>query len=129
MAKKFSIKRDPTFKATVNLPSPGQEPVPVEFTFKWMDRKELTKFNDDRYQFFVTKVPDYAKEEGVTGIDVAQFVIDYEVPQLRAIIAGWDIEEEFNDENLQALVEAGSELPAAIVNGYLASYDKAREGN
>lgn len=129
MAKKFSIKRDPTFKATVNLPSPGQEPVPVEFTFKWMDRKELTKFNDDRYQFFVTKVPDYAKEEGVTGIDVAQFVIDYEVPQLKAIIAGWDIEEEFNDENLQALVESGSELPAAIVNGYLAAYDKAREGN
>ena len=129
MAKKFSIKRDPTFKATVSLPSPGQEPVPVEFTFKWMDRKELTKFNDDRYQFFVNKVTGYAKEEGVTGIDVAQFVIDYEVPQLKSIIVGWDIEEEFNDDNLRSLVEAGSEYPAAIVNGYLAAYDRAREGN
>jgi len=129
VANKFSIKRDPTFKATVNLPSPGQELVPVEFTFKWMDRKELTKFNEERYQFFVNKVPAYAKEDGVTGIDVAQFVIDYEVPQLKAIVVGWDIEEEFNDENLTTLVESGSELPAAIVAGYLAAYDRAREGN
>lgn len=129
MAKKFSIKRDPTFKATVNLPSPGQEPVPVEFTFKWMDRKRLTQFNDDRYKFFTEKVKAYANEEGVQAVDVAEYVINYEVPQLKEIIAGWDIEEEFNDLNLQALVEAGSELPAAIVNGYLAAYDKAREGN
>ena len=75
------------------------------------------------------KVQGYAKEEGVTGIDVAQFVIDYEVPQLKSIIVGWDIEEEFNDDNLRSLVEAGSEYPAAIVNGYLAAYDRAREGN
>lgn len=129
MAKKFSIKRDPTFKATANLPSPGQEPVTVEFTFKWMDRKELTKFNDDRYQFFTEKVKAYANEEGVQAVDVAEFVINYEVHQLKSIIAGWDIEEEFNDQNLQALVEAGSELPAAIVNGYLSAYDRAREGN
>lgn len=127
MAKKFSIKRDPTFKATVNLPSPGQEPVPVEFIFKWMDRKSLTAFNEARFKFgddFIKKV-----EEKVSGPELAQFAIDFEVPQLKSIIAGWDIEEEFNDESLRALVEAGSELPAAIVRGYLASYDKAREGN
>ena len=127
MAKKFSIKRDPTFTTTVNLPAPGQAPVPVSFTFKWMDRESLAKFHDARVNFaqeFMEKAKDTK-----SGADLAKFAIDFEVPQLKSIIAGWDIEEEFNDENLRALVESGSELPAAIVNGYLAAYDKAREGN
>lgn len=127
MAKKFSIKRDPTFKATVDLPVVGQKPVPVEFTFKWMDRKSLGQFHENRRKFgadFMKKV-----EDGEQGSDLAAFAIAFEVPQLKSIIAGWDIEEEFNDENLQTLVESGSELPAAIVNGYLTAYDKAREGN
>ena len=127
MAKKFSIKRDPTFTTTVNLPAPGQAPVPVSFTFKWMDRESLAKFHDERVNFaqeFMEKAKDTK-----SNADLAKFVIDFEVPQLKSIIVGWDIEEEFNDENLRALVESGSELPAAIVNGYLAAYDKAREGN
>ena len=129
MAKKFSIKRDPIFAATVNLPSPGQDSVAVAFKFKWMDRKELTAFNEDRYKFFTKEIPNYAKEDGVTGIDVAQKMIDYEFNQLKSIIHDWDIEEEFNDESLMALVESGSQLPASIVDGYLQAYDKAREGN
>lgn len=127
MAKKFSIKRDPTFTTDVFLPSPGQEPIKVSFTFKWMDRKALGQFHEDRRNFgseFLKKV-----EDGAQGAELAKFAIDFEVPQLKSIISGWDIEEDFNDENLQALVESGSELPAAIVNGYLAAYDKAREGN
>lgn len=127
MAKKFSIKRDPTFTTTVNLPAPGQAPVPVSFTFKWMDRESLAKFHDARKEFaeaFFEKT-----KSNATNAEIAKAVIDFEVPQLKSIIAGWDIEEEFNDENLRALVESGSELPAAIVNGYLAAYDTAREGN
>ena len=127
MAKKFSIKRDPTFTTTVNLPAPGRAPVPVSFTFKWMDRESLAKFHDARMKFaqsFMEKA-----KETESGTELAKFAIDFEVPQLKSIIVGWDIEEEFNDENLRALVESGSELPAAIVNGYLAAYDKAREGN
>lgn len=127
MAKKFSIKRDPTFKAMVDLPVVGQKPVPVEFTFKWMDRNGLSQFHEDRRNFgkeFMEKV-----EGGAQGTELARFAIEFEVPQLKSIIAGWDIEEEFNDENLSALVKSGSELPAAIVNGYLEAYDKSREGN
>ncbi len=127
MAKKFSIKRDPTSTTDVFLPSPGQEPVKVNFTFKWMDRKSLVAFNAERFKFG----EDFSKkyEEKASSEELAQFAIDFEVPQLKSIIAGWDIEEEFNDENLRALVESGSELPAAIVRGYLAAYEKAREGN
>lgn len=127
MAKKFSIKRDPTFTTTVNLPAPGQAPVPVSFTFKWMDRESLAKFHDARMNF-AKSFMDKAKETE-SGTELAKFAIDFEVPQLKSIIASWDIEEEFNDDNLRALVESGSELPAAIVSGYLAAYDKAREGN
>lgn len=127
MAKKFSIKRDPTFTTTVNLPAPGQAPVPVSFTFKWMDRESLAKFHDERKAFgvaFLEKV-----EAGAANAEIAKMAVDFEVPQLKSIIVGWDIEEEFNDENLRALVESGSELPGAIVSGYLAAYHTAREGN
>lgn len=127
MAKKFSIKRDPTFTTTVNLPAPGQDPVPVSFTFKWMDRESLAKFHDERVKF-AKEVMEMAAASK-PGPEIAKYAIGFEVPQLKSLIVGWDIEEEFNDENLRALVESGSELPAAIVNGYLAAYDKAREGN
>lgn len=127
MAKKFSIKRDPTFTTTVNLPAPGQAPVPVSFTFKWMDRESLAKFHDERKAFaeaFFEKA-----KAGAANAEIAKMAVDFEVPQLKSIIVGWDIEEEFNDENLRALVESGSELPGAIVNGYLEAYHAAREGN
>lgn len=128
MAKTFSIKRDPTFTTAVNLPSPGQDPVSVDFTFKWMDRKSLVKFNEARYTF-AKSFAEYVHKEGVTAVDIGQFAIDLEFPQLKSIVAGWAVEEEFNDENLLAFVESGSELPAAVVEAYLKSYDKAIEGN
>lgn len=129
MGKKFSIKRDPTFKTTVNLPSPGQDAVPVEFTFTLKDRKFLTSFDEDRFNFFNIELKDYAEKEEVKAADVAQKIIDYEFGQLKSIVAGWDIEEEYNDDNLRAFVEADSQWPAAIIGGYLSAYNKAREGN
>lgn len=128
MAKKFSIKRDPTFKATVDLPCPGQAPIGVEFTFKWMDRKALVKFNEDRYSF-AKRFGELAAESNTTSADLAEFAIEFEFPQLKSIVADWVMDEEFNDDNLKAFVESSSELPAAVVRGYLKSYERAAEGN
>ncbi len=128
MAKKFSIKRDPTFTTTVNLPSPGQAPVPVEFTFKWMDRKSLAEFIDSRSDYYKSLMPK-ATEEEWGNVEWSQAVAEYEFPQLKKIIHGWAIEEEFNDENLRLFVESHKELPAAVANAYIEAYDGAIKGN
>lgn len=128
MAKKFSIKRDPTFKTTIPLPVVGGKPVPVEFEFRYFDRKALSNFQGDRVKF-ANDFGELVSKPDTTAAQIAQMAIDFEFPQLKSIIVGWDIEEEFNDENLIALVESGSEVTAAIVNGFFDAYTKAREGN
>lgn len=128
MAKKFSIKRNPTFAADVSLPVVGGEAVKVKFQFKWKDRKELMQFHANRYEF-AAELAKMAAEPEVEAEKISQFAIDFELSQMREIVAGWDIEEEFNDENLIALVESSSEVTAAIVRGYLDQYEEARKGN
>lgn len=128
MGKKFSIKRDPTFKTTIPLPVVGGKAVPVEFEFRYLDRKGLSEFQGSRVEF-AREFGKFVSEPDTTSTQIAQMAIDFEVPQLKSIIVNWDIEEEFNDENLAALVESGSEITAAIVEGYFDAYVKAREGN
>lgn len=128
MAKKFSIKRDPTFTTTVNLPAPGHAPVPVSFTFKWMDRKSVASFQDDWFKFWEEN-KDVAIEEKWQNKKWAEVREPFEFDKLKSIISSWEIEEEFNDENLMALVQSSNELAAIIVRGYLDAYEKAREGN
>ncbi|CAL1778356.1 tail length tape measure protein [Acinetobacter phage vB_AbaS_Silvergun] len=128
MAKKFSIKRDPTFKTTIPLPVVGGKSVPVDFEFRYLDRKGLSEFQGSRVEF-AREFGEFVSKPDTTSTQIAQMAIDFEVPQLKSIIVNWDIEEEFNDENLAALVESGSEITAAIVEGYFDAYVKAREGN
>lgn len=128
MAKKFSIKRDPTFKTTIPLPVVGGKSVPAEFEFRYLDRTALSEFQGDRLKF-AREFGELVGNPETTAAQIAQMAIDFEYPQLKSIIVGWDIEEEFNDENLSALVESGSEVTAAIVNGFFDAYTKAREGN
>lgn len=125
---KFSVKRNPTFTAAVSLPVVGGEAVVANFTFKHMNRIELAEFQNKRIEF-AKAIAELASQNTTTASDIAKFAIDFEFPQLKGIIEAWDIEEELNDSNLMALVESGSELTAAIVNGFLDSYHKAREGN
>ncbi len=128
MAKKFSIKRDPTFTTTVNLPAPGQAPVPVSFTFKWMDRKAVAAFQDEWFKFW-DENKDVAIAEKWQNQKWAEVREPFEFDKLKSIISSWEIEEEYNDENLMSLVQSSNELAAIIVRGYLDAYDKAREGN
>lgn len=125
---KFSVNRNPTFTASVPLPVVGGKPVNTIFTFKFMDRIALSEFQGRRLEF-AKKFAEYVGGEEANATEIAKRAIEFEFGQMKEIIAGWEIEEEFNDENLRILVESGSEITAAIVNGYLDSYAKAREGN
>lgn len=78
---------------------------------------------------FYESVKDKALAEKWGNAEWADARISYDFDCLKTIVVGWDIEEDFNDDNLRALVESGSDFPAVIVRGYLAAYEKAREGN
>jgi hypothetical protein len=105
MAKpKLILTPSPTFKAKVSIPVPGSAPVDVEFTFKGRTR---TAFKD-----FVDSLKD--RED----VDV-----------LMDICSGWELEDAFNRENIEALNESYLGASRAVIEKYFAEITNARLGN
>lgn len=128
MGKKYSIKRDPTFVAPVELPVPGGSVVSVDFTFNYKDRDEINQFEVDRLKFF-GDLEQKAISGEIEPEHLHPSVLEYEFQQLKKIVSGWDMEEEFNDENLRHFVKSSGPMVASVINSYLKSYEKAKQGN
>jgi hypothetical protein len=123
---KFTLTQNPTFKADVMLPTVGGEPVKVAFEFKYRDRTELAGLYADwgeRHKALGLKSEEVGLQQFTT------LLIDLQVEQLKAIVAGWDVDEEFNDENLRILVSSISATPSAVLAAYSDAFSKARLGN
>ena len=123
---KFTLIQNPTFKADVMLPTVGGEPVKVEFEFKYRDRAELAGLYagwGERHKELGLKSEEMGLEQ------FTALLIDLQVEQLKAIVAGWDIDEEFTDENLRILVSSISATPSAVLAAYSEAFSKARLGN
>lgn len=105
MAKpKFSLTANPTFKATVAIPVPGDKSADVQFTFKGRTRDELSTF--------VSGLSDKS------NIDV---LVD--------LATGWDLDDTFNREALELLDQNYLGAAAAIIDTYFSEINKARLGN
>lgn len=125
---KITIQQKPTFTTDVEVPRIGDKPVKVQFTFAYLDRDQLAEFGDGE----VTHGKDLSetlKKGDATVRDITTSVSDFEFNQLKMIIKGWGFDDEFNDDNLRALVRSASAVPAAILTAYKTAYHKAREGN
>lgn len=123
---KFTLIQNPTFKAGVMLPVIGGEPQSVEFEFKYRDRTELADLYaewSERHKTLELK----AAEVGLKQFTA--LLIDLQVEQLKAIVVGWDVDEEFTDENLRILVKSINATPRAVLEAYSDAYAKARLGN
>lgn len=83
---KFKLVADPTFKCKVLIPRPGQEDGQIEVTFKHYIRNELIELEDE------------LKDKPI--IDFAM-----------KLVSGWSLDEEFNKDNMQILL---NNYPAAI---------------
>lgn len=106
MAKiKLSLTVAPTFKAIAMIPVPGGKPAPVEFTFKHRTRDEYRELMD---QF----------GDGMPDPDA-----------ILAIASGWDLEEPFERENVEKLVQLYMGSARAIIETYVEELTKARRGN
>lgn len=126
MAKSFKIAINPTFTATVDVPRIGADPIAVKFTFKSMNRVQLAKLFTKwtaAQQKLVDEGSDYTLQ------DWAEKEIEMQVEQLKDIVVGWGFDDEFNDENIEALVSTLIDVTSTITDCYGEAYARARRGN
>jgi hypothetical protein len=124
----FKIAQNSTFKAEVDIPRVGLDPVKVEFEFKYRDRKDLSKYYDkwnaERDALIKESIKDGSTWEQATAGQIA-----LEAGQLKDIVVGWSFEEAFTDEAITELVTTCVGAPAAVIDAYQAAYAVARRGN
>lgn len=101
---KIKLCADPTFKAPVPIPVPGAKPSSVEFTFKHRTKKEVADWGNS-----LNKKTDLS--------------------MLKEIVLGWELDDEFNDENITKLCENYAGAAYAIFETYLEELRGARVKN
>ena len=132
MAKRFSIIQNPTFKQVAKIPRIGGDPIEVEFTYKYLTRPQLTEMNDAWHKAKIELLEGWekAREEGtLASHDMNEGETTFNVNQLKDILVGWAFDEEFNDENIRALVETSIGATDAVIGAYNDAYQKAKLGN
>ncbi|OZI31732.1 hypothetical protein CAL29_28070 [Bordetella genomosp. 10] len=102
---KFTLNPQPTFKHKVKLPIPGADFAEVEFTFRHRSKSEFKEFMEQ------------AKDQE----DDAALVMD--------MACGWELQESFDRENVEKLVENFVGAARAIFTAYVDELIKARVGN
>lgn len=125
MAKKFSIQPAPTFKADVSIPRVGGETMVVPFTFRYLDRLELAGVFDQ----WRKQQEELIETESESVQESTQRETDMQVEQIKQIVTGWAFDDEFNDENIRALVLTSVAAPSAVLKAYHQAYLPAKSGN
>jgi hypothetical protein len=103
MSVKFTLTPNPTFKAPVEIPMPDGRVAKPVFEFKHRTKDAL----DSLVKNTKIKDPDLLKE----------------------ILTGWDLDDEFNDANIEALCSNFVMAPRAILNVYITALVEGRRGN
>lgn len=131
--KSFKVQLNPTFKATVKVPVVGGNPLSVTFTFKTMDRLALARVFD-KWKKDNIALMEEAKERAEQG---NEFTLEewtereavLQTAQVKDIVDGWGFSDEFNDENIEALVMSSVSVTDVILEQYNEAYTRARTGN
>lgn len=133
MAKSFKLKANPTFKATVNIPLVGEDPMKVGFTFRTFNRIQLAELFEKwkEQQVALLKEAEDAAEVGneLTMVEWAKKEIVMQREQVKDIAVGWGFSDEFNDENIDELVGMSVSITDVIIEHYNEAYARARKGN
>ncbi|MCO7515708.1 phage tail assembly chaperone [Pseudomonas guariconensis] len=125
---KIKIAQDPTFTAPVKVPRIGREPESVDFQFRYMDRVELAALFD-RWNKARDAWAEQIQKSGASWEEVTAGEISLQAEQLKDIVVGWDLEDEFSDEAIVELVRTCTGAPKAVTDAFQAAYNPARLGN
>ena len=115
---RLQLKVSPTFKAKVILPLASGEDADITFTFRHRTRSEI-----------VTHAK--ARQEATAALaeDDIEGHIDLDVLMILDLAEGWDLPDEFNEENIRYLIEHHCSAPGSIYEVYLKRLTAAKEGN
>lgn len=91
---KLKLVPNPTFELSVPVPVPGSEPVAVVFKLKHQSRDEFKKFLNEL---------DSMEDEAI----------------FKKLVAGWELEDEFNDENIDKLIQNYLGVVRVVLNEYI----------
>lgn len=109
MAKnKFTLTVSPTFDATVAIPVPGKGTADVKFTFKHRDRQAFRELMDGLSE------PREDRSDADLVLDIA---------------SGWDLDEPFDSENVDKMLENYIGSGSAILQAYVREQTGARQKN
>jgi hypothetical protein len=103
---KLKLEPNPTFDYAVAIPVPGGDPVRVRFTFRHRSRTDVLAWVDG------------LKSSDTTDVD-----------QVMAVCAGWELDDAFTRENVEALCENYGGASRAILDTYMRELRGAREKN
>lgn len=109
---KLTLKANPTFKAKVAIPVPGGDDGVMTFTFKHITRAELE-----------------ARTAAINGKVERGETLPTDVETVLECAVGWDLDEPFNAENVEVLLNQYHGAGRAIALGYALELTKARQGN
>jgi hypothetical protein len=101
---KLTLKVDPTFPAIVDIPKAGSEPVQIRFDFKHRTKDELNEFTKTRAD-------------------------KTDVEYIMEMATGWDLNDEFNAENINSVCQNYIASPLAIYMKYVDELVKAKAKN
>lgn len=101
---KFTLDPNPTFDLKVPVPVPGAGFAEIILTCKYRNKTQFSQFLDE--------IKDKSDAEIV-----------------RSVVLGWNIDAEFNEENLNKLVENYMGSASSIVGAYAEELMKVREKN
>ncbi|AZF22285.1 phage tail assembly chaperone [Pseudomonas fluorescens] len=124
---KFKIAQAPTFLGAVMIPVVGQEPVKVEFTFKYRNRIELAALFDEWNQRRKDGQERFGEKPTVSEIIAVD--TENQMQQIKDLVVGWEFDDKFDDESIKALVTSCHGTTEAVVDAYQAAFAKARTGN
>ena len=101
---KLTLTASPTFTAKVAIPVPGGKAVPVEFKFKGRTKDEFKELL-----------------EGMAEREDVEAILE--------VASGWDLEDVFNEDNVEKLVQNYIGSAKAILEKYITELSAARLGN
>lgn len=120
MAKlKLNLTPDPTFKAKVSIPVPGGRAADVEFTFRHRTKDAFTEFmkaNENSDDLDVISGHEVAAGEEKTDAQLG-------------VAVNWELEEPFNRENVERLLQNYSGAAKAVIGKYCEEVGQVRLGN
>lgn len=112
---KLALTPNSTFVVPVDIHTPGNKPAAVKFTFNHLSAREFDAFG-------ATYDENRAKEPSdKTKRPAGEF--------LKTLIAGWDLDAEFNEANLIEFFDNYWNAEPATLQAYVAEMNGARRGN